>query len=90
MPITYLLIDIFENIEEFLEYLKILPSFKERYRVIGSLPDHIRDKGADRLYDREVIVKLESAEKDLLEAAIEEIEKHPRVKKMDKLDVRQL
>lgn len=101
MPEAYLLIDIFdsgkmvcsdvkvfEEIEKFLKYLTCLSSIKDIYRVKASIKQHITDKGSDRLYDREIIVKIENDKKDVLEAEIEKIKKYPGVKDVDVLKIK--
>jgi len=104
MPTTYLLIDIFDSgkrigpceklvfdkIEKFLKYLSGLSSVKEIYRVKASIKQHITDNGSDKLYDREVVVKLENEKRGVLEADIESIKKYPGVKDVDVLRLQPL
>lgn len=101
MPVAYLLIDIFDpgkivcdekivfdETRKFLKYLTGLSSVKEIYRVKASIKQHITDNGSDSLYDREIIIKIEATEREILEDSIKRIKKNPKVKDVDVLKVK--
>lgn len=82
------LIDIFEDIEDFFDYLKSIPFVKEIYKIVASFKTYnetLKDHSEDKMYDREVVVRITASNRNELESVIKKIRRYPKVKDLDVL-----
>ncbi len=79
MPSAFLLIDIFDDISSFRDFLKNQEAVKKIYPVMFSIKHYSKD-GAERLYDKEFILELSSASREGLEDIIRRITSYSGVR----------
>lgn len=76
MPSAFVLIDIFENLEDFLSYLDRIPDVKERHRNLAVYAD----PPSANVYDYEVIARIDSENPGGIRTTLQRIKDYKGVK----------